>query len=68
MRRWGHPVMGCQNPYTKRLGKKFPRRWAYFLYPDEDKSPDRSQVRRVANILNKHTILSDCSEPPDHIA
>ena len=31
------------------------------------KTPDIC-VRRAANILNKHTILSDCSEPPDHIA
>ena len=37
------------------------------MNPDENqKTPDVLRVRRVANILNKHTIRIDCSEPPDH--
>ena len=61
--------MGCRNPCTKRLGNEIPRLLACFLCPNEKyQTPDSIYgVRRDANILNKHTILCDCFEPPDHI-
>ena len=30
-------------------------------------TPDLFVVRRAVNILNKHTIRIDCSEPPGHL-
>jgi len=57
--------MGRQNPYTKRLEQT--RRMACFLL-QLNFSPDLFVVRRDANILNKHAILCDCSEPPGHLS
>ena len=31
-------------------------------------TPDLFVVRRAVNILNKHTIRIDCSEPPGHLS
>ena len=43
------------------------RRLAFFYLLTGEKSNLLADwVRRVVNILNKHTILSDCLEPPDH--
>ena len=60
--------MGCQNPCIKRLESKSGTPVACFFVRCQtiNKTPEHIGVRRVANILNKHTILDDCSEPPDH--
>ena len=63
--------MGCRNPYCMHSRNKS-RNWAngvHFCVSFVDeiiKTPEPYWVRRVANILNKHTIHTDCFEPPDH--
>ena len=60
--------MGCQTPCMTRLESKSSAPLACFFVSVQtiNKTPEHIGVRRVANILNKHTIRYDCSEPPDH--
>ena len=36
------------------------------LFYSDDEKLLALRVRRAVNISNKHTILSDCHQPPDH--
>ena len=58
--------MGCDYLFHEASEKTRYAVWRIFCALRRNKTPDL-MVRRAANILNKHTNLRDCSQPPDHL-